>query len=326
MTESLCHTHPDKSREKIEAFVEKKFKERYQDHSAVIYNSYENTVADTSLNQVLDWIQVDKPLIAESGVFFYPKDKKRNVNVEIIKECMLDRRVIDKNAMYEYMKKGDTFNAAVKDLAQANDKKAANSGYGAEGQSSSFFYNTHSAMSVTSCGRGQISTACQCFDNLLADYVKFFDMNEFHTWVNHICSENQIENFQRKMSLISFQVKEFVRRYVSKFLHESLVDVSAIERTYDYLNPEERIRVYYKANLHKFLLNNKIRNVYAKISGSKCDFVDPNNIPDEIYPEVILLSELVTNLLIINIACSDMRIAPNIRNDLLFLSSIPTLN
>lgn len=85
-----------------------------------------------------------------------------------------------------------------------------------------------------------------------------------------------------------------MRRYVSKFLHESLVDVSAIERTYDYLNPEERIRVYYKANLHKFLLNNKIRNVYAKISGSKCDFVDPNNIPDEIYPEVILLSELVT--------------------------------
>lgn len=174
MTETLARLHPEMDRSAVEDFVIEQFNEHYTDHEAMLYNSYENTVAKTTLGQVCDWIQKEKPLIAESGVFFYPKHVRRNVNTEIIKECMLDARTVHKAEKFAAMDAGDVFTAAVKDIQQANDKKAANSGYGAEGQSSSFLFNVHSAMSVTACGRGQLSTAINCFENLFGDFVKFF--------------------------------------------------------------------------------------------------------------------------------------------------------
>ena len=66
-----------------------------------IYNSYENSVGELTLKGVINWIDVKKPLIAESGVFFIPKHEKRNVNVEIIKECMLDARKIHKKEKFK---------------------------------------------------------------------------------------------------------------------------------------------------------------------------------------------------------------------------------
>lgn len=295
MTESLTRLHPEMDRKRIEDFVIKKFMERYQDHSAVIYNNYENTVVNTTLGEVTDWIQQDHPLIAESGVFFYPKDKKRNVNVEIIKECMLDARTIHKDEKFAALDAGDLFTAAVKDIQQANDKKAANSGYGAEGQSSSFLFNVHSAMSVTSCGRGQLSTAIQCFENLFADYVKFFNMDEFYTWINHIVREQKEWKYQTSDIIDDVPSrKSWIRRFVGKFLHHSLYNEDQIGLVYDSLNDELRARTYYKANLREFLWRNRVpSDIFTDISETDIEFPDPNKIPPEIRDSVNELSNLV---------------------------------
>ena len=153
MSMAMEMTHPDVPKDQIESMVAKIYEKRVRNPQVQLYNNYENTVADANLLYMVDWYQSYKPLIAESGVYFYQKSQKRNVNTEIIKECMLDARTVHKAEKFEAMKAGDVFLASVKDIQQANDKKAANSGYGAEGESSSFLYNIHSTMSVTSCGR-----------------------------------------------------------------------------------------------------------------------------------------------------------------------------
>lgn len=296
MTDMLERLNPEMDRGVIEDFVIEQYMEHYTDHKAAVYNSYENTVAHTSLGQVLDWIQIDKPLIAESGVFFYPKDVKRNVNVEIIKECMLDARTVHKKEKFKAMDAGDIFTAAVKDIQQANDKKAANSGYGAEGQSSSFLFNVHSAMSVTSCGRGQLSTAICCFENLLGDNVKFFNMDEFHTFIQHIIGEKKDWHYD------TFDVidkvpsrKEWVHRFEHKFLHSSLYDSIQIEAVYDSLSDEMRARTYYKTNLREFLWRNRLlTEIFSDISETNVEFIDPNEIPEAIVDDVKHLTSLVT--------------------------------
>lgn len=295
MSQSIKLARPDLSSDKIEKLVTEMFDKNFTDHNALIYNNYENTVADTSLAQVLDWFQTDNPLIAESGVYFYPKHVKRNVNIEIIKENMLDARNIHKREKFECLERGDTFGAAVKDIQQANDKKAANSGYGAEAESSSFLYNLHSAMSVTSCGRGQLATACQCFENLLGDNVKFFDMTEFFNWVTNIINESDDWRFDIDDVISIFpDKKRFIKRFVGKFIYENTADTKVIGNVYDSLSAKMAARVYYKANIREFLLNFRPMKLYSDIGATNIDFIDPNEIPAKLYEKVTLLTELVT--------------------------------
>ncbi|MCM1295205.1 MAG: hypothetical protein NC311_06660 [Muribaculaceae bacterium] len=296
MTSSLERLHPELTHDQVEDFVIKTYMERYTDHEAMLYNSYENTVANTSLGEVLDWLERDKPLIAESGVYFYPKHVKRNVNIEIIKEHMLDARTVHKKEMFKALEAGDAFTAAVKDIQQANDKKAANSGYGAEGQSSSFLFNVHSAMSVTSCGRGQLSTAILCYENIFGDFVKFFNMDEFYTFIEHVISEKPTWEFDLD-EIVNWHPskKQWIQRFESKFLHYSLYDHDQLVKIYDSLSDEMRTRTFYKANLRAFLMRNHYpADLYADIASTKCEFIDPNDVPKEIADDVKHLAELVT--------------------------------
>lgn len=294
MTDSLALMHPDIPLDELTEFVREEYEAAYTDHKCQIYNSYENTVADTSLGEVLDWIQREKPLIAESGVFFYPKDKKRNVNIEIIKECMLDARTIHKQEMFEAKKAGDTFTQTVKNLQQLNDKKAANSGYGAEGQSSSFLYNINSAMSVTASGRGQLSTAMLCYENLFGDFVKFFDMDDFHHYIYSILhEETEIDVYE----IIEFipNKKTWVKRFTDKFLHPSLYDLEQIEAVFDNLTEEQVIRTFYKANLRAFFKYNRgPARLFDHIIGTRDEFVDPNDPPKSIKQELALMNAIIT--------------------------------
>ena len=308
MTRSLVLSNPDKKESEIREFVEKQYDDHYTEHKACIYNSYENITYDTTLGECVDWIQSFRPLIAESGVFFYPKSMKRNLNTEIIKESMLDARTVHKAEKFAALDAGDTFLAAVKDSQQLNDKKAANSGYGAEGQRSSFLFNMHSAMSVTASGRGQLSTAGQCIENIMADYVKFFDMNEFFTWIDHIVQEKPEWKFDAFDVIDQVPSKsQWVKRYTKKFLHHGFCNEEMLENTYDKLTDELRIRSYYKSNMYEFFRNFIPKQLFTELYAKDCKFhkknkdgtekapyfVDPNDVPDSMKDDLELMIAMV---------------------------------
>lgn len=286
---------PEQSEDTIRGYVAKVYQARVKNTKVRVYNSYEEISANTTLLDLLDWVISKKVLLAESGVMFFPKSMKRNLNVEIIKECMLDARKIHKKEKFKAMDAGDIFLASVKDIQQLNDKKAANSGYGAEGESSSFLYNMHSAMSVTSCGRGQLSTACQCFENLLADNVKFFSVDEFYTFVYNIITEEDEWHYDTLSVIPIVPSKEqFVERFRKKFGHESLFNELQIENCYVGLSDTQRIRVYYKANLEEFLRFPKPRTLMTKIAYMEdVKFIDPNDIPKELDKPVHKLVDMI---------------------------------
>ena len=295
MTNTLMKLNPEADETEIENFVLEEYLKNFTDHDCMLYNSYENSAMKSTLGGICDWIQEENPLIVESGVYFYQKSKMRNVNVEIIKDNMLDARTVHKKEMFEAMERGDTFTAAVKDIQQGNDKKAANSGYGAEGQSSSFLFNVHSAMSVTAGGRGQLSTAILCFENLFADNVKFWDMNECFTYLMNILKEKKQWKFDT-FSIVKKvpSKKRWIERYKNKFLHITLCDEQQLNDFYDSLDDEEIIRTFYKSNFNDFLYDNKIPNrLYGDIAETDVEFIDPNKVPDELKEPLDYLVKLV---------------------------------
>lgn len=285
----------DLSEKELHEVVLKIFDKHFTDQPALIYNDYEEEVMKTSLAQCLDWIEAENPTIAESGVFFYQKSKKRNLNVEIIKEEMLDARSKHKKEMFQARKAGDVILEMVKKNQQLNDKKAANSGYGAEGQSSSFLYNAHSAMSVTASGRGQLSTAGQCNENLMADSVKFMNMDEFFVYVRNILSDRPTWAFNVDDVIDIIPTKKmFMERMVRKFKRESDCNKDLVESVWENLDREEKIRVYYKSNLRIFLLNKKVTDIYRKIVTCGEPLVNPNNVPEKMQKWVYMLTDLTT--------------------------------
>ena len=281
--------------EQLLTYLNKIFDKHFKDHSAVIYNDYEEEIMDTTLAGCLDWIQVENPTIAESGVFFHQKSKMRNVNVEIIKEDMLDARTIHKKEMFEARKAGDFIKEMVKRNQQLNDKKAANSGYGAEGESSSFLYNPHSAMSVTASGRGQLSTAGMCVENLLADFVKFMNMDEFFVYITNILSDKPTWQFDEYDVIDIIPTKaQFLERMQAKFKHSYDFDEKLIGKVWDNLSAREQIRVYYKSNIRDFLLNKKIKLIYKAIIECGEPLIDPNDVPNKMMKWTTLLTDLTT--------------------------------
>lgn len=283
------------SDEQLLTYLNKIFDKHFKDHSAVIYNDYEEEIMDTTLAGCLDWIQVENPTIAESGVFFHQKSKMRNVNVEIIKEDMLDARTIHKKEMFEARKAGDFIKEMVKRNQQLNDKKAANSGYGAEGESSSFLYNPHSAMSVTASGRGQLSTAGMCVENLLADFVKFMNMDEFFVYITNILSDKPTWQFDEYDVIDIIPTKaQFLERIQAKFKHSYDFDEKLIGKVWDNLSAREQIRVYYKSNIRDFLLNKKIKLIYKAIIECGEPLIDPNDVPNKMLKWTTLLTDLTT--------------------------------
>lgn len=303
MVETMRYVHPEMGESELRSKIEQIYDKKFTDHDAEIYNSYENITYKTTLGETVDWFQSFKPIIAESGVFFYPKHLKRNLNTEIIKECMLDARTIHKKEKFAALDAGDTFTARVKDIQQSNDKKAANSGYGAEGQRSSFLFNMNSAMSVTACGRGQISTAIQTIENFLGDSVKFFNMDEFYNHIYNIANEESEWTFSSSKVIDSVPSRsKWITRFEEKFLHHSLYDTEGIGKVYDNLSDDLRIRTYYKCNMYEFLMNGYPRMMWIKLmrtpirykKETKIDaFIDPNDPPESWKDQLDFISKLL---------------------------------
>lgn len=290
MTNALALKHPDVPRDKIRQQVDEIFEKKFKDTKCQIYDNYNESVYDITLAQTLDWIKNKNPLICESGVFFHQKSECRSLQTEIIKECMLDMRDIHKGEKFKAMEAGDTITAGIKDIQQGNDKKAANSGYGAEGEKSSFLFNLHSAMSVTAAGRGQLSTALQSMENYFADYVKFFGEDDFLVHVMNIMDEQNEWQFVTDDYIPETPTKkQFVARFAGKFLNKRKAPIATIEKVYEALNDEMRKRVFYKCYMRAFLMLPRIKEILNTIARTKVEFIDPNKIVPE-------LSESITRL------------------------------
>ena len=294
MTHALMLKHPEQDEQKLRKKVEEMFDKNFHDTECSIYNNYDEEVYPMTLAETVDWMKDANPLICESGCFFHQKSEMRSLNTEIIKECQLDARDIHKKEMFEAKASGDVVTETMKRIQQLNDKKGANSGYGAEAEKSSFLYNPHSAMSVTAAGRGQLSTMMQSMENFFGDNVKFFSQDDFMTHIMNIVNEQPIWNFDTdKYIPEKITKKQFVKRFVKKFRFPRLASTESIEQVYDALNDELRKRVYYKCNIYEFLMMPEIKKLYQKISDTECEFIDPNKIPPDIMEYVNKLTDLM---------------------------------
>ena len=289
----IKRVRPDLSGKELRQFLDNEFEKHFTDNPAKIYNSYDEIIIDTTLARVLDWIQVEKPYISESGCFFKNRHDCRNLNAEIIRG-QLDTRKVLKKEMFIAKQAGDVIQEVFKNVGQLAQKRRANSGYGAEANETSFLFNAHSAMSITAAGRSQLSVAGMCFENFFGDFVKFSNMDEMHIYIHNILMEKKSwqYNIAEIINIIPSE-EDFVNRLCWKFADGVQYNRDVIINLYHNLGDEEVVRIYYTSNMKQFLKNKTVSQLLRRIMIVDVEFIDPNDIPKDIKAEVLTLIEIM---------------------------------
>ena len=296
--------HPNDNDEQILKFVTKKYNDNFKDHDCRIYNNYEKEELNTTINNVINWLYVRKPILTESGSLFKKHDECYNPNITIL-NSKLTERDISKKEKFKYLnmanseidpsKKSQYFELAnKKDLEQGRLKVIANSEYGVSGLPSSWFFNMACASATTARGQALISTAFNAFEDFLSDSVTFDNMDECITFIYNIINEKSKRNKKDSDWITNKSIDDIIERLQLKFTNSEDCDIKLIQKILLNLNQEDLNRIYYKSNIYEFFMNSKKSiQLIKNIAQSNEEFMDPKKPPKNIKNKLDKLRDAV---------------------------------
>ena len=284
---------PDLSDDTIEKYLEKKIEENFKDHSCTIRNTYKGKEVQSSLLNITEFIHQYNPILGGYGILFDPK--KPNPSAKMLEDKLAARKK-EKKARDQYDKR--SFEWLMKNIAQDNIKRTVNSYYGSSGAKSSIFYNKDLASSVTSSGQAEISTSMTSFEMLIANNMKFVDLDEGLRYIHLILHKK--EYFLNIPYINNIREKSFDYIFNSFIIKSDLIK-QALELIYDNLTKEDMTKLYLINNLKAaFLEIPKLNKLTRKILNETKSFRDPNEPPKEIIKDMEEIWEIIKEFVVFN--------------------------
>ena len=280
--------YPEMDDDKIDKYLEEVISKNFKDRSCRIVNSYKNQEVDTTLLNMIQFIHDHKPITAGFGVLFKNQETSYSpasgLLLESIKtrsELKAKRKTYDKRS-YEFL---------MLDIGQGNEKVVANSFYGASGAKTSIFYNKDLAASVTATGQAEISTAMTSFESLLANNVKFYDMDECMTFINNVLSKKKYKHEIH----IPENIKDLaLNKIVDTFFNENDINIDMLDKIFSHLSKEEMAKIYYVNNIKAAMLDfTRINKLLVDLICNTVEFRNPNEVPKEIHDKLKKLWEYI---------------------------------
>ena len=260
-------------------------------------NNYTNKTSKTDMVKLLDWYNKKKPIPCEHGVFFKKHEEAMNLNAAFVTK-LLDSRKVAKKQMFECQKVEDMEGVKKYNTEQKVWKVFANSYYGAQGQSSSVFYNIYTALSITGRGQSVISCAATTFEQFLSNNVKFVNMDDCLIFIanvvnekNELKNEDVLDHDYSKKDLILLLSEQFEDR------QECIDNLDVLKTMVANLTQDEVNRVYLKNNLYAFLSHKRPFILIEEMIRNCDEFSNAMEVPEAIQGKMdefwMLLKEYV---------------------------------
>lgn len=233
-----------------------------------------------NLLDIPDWIEKTKPIIAGHGVFFRNQHQVINPPAQLLANSMAKRK-----AYKDKMKSCEegTYEYDMYDRFQGAEKVIANSFYGAQGATSSDYYNLYTATSVTSTAQSLISTARSTFEAFISGTIGFFDLDDCLFYVRSIIDEE----YKISEDFLPIVFPEMAYNRLKDMFHEWKESYSQPLQEFIYsLSRRNLKRIYYKNNLHEFMEIPDMTALLERIFLNTEDFKNPNKIPAEIKDDI----------------------------------------
>lgn len=294
VSNSVKLMYPDIPDNELEEFLYKIIDKNIKVPIATLDNNYVKTTKEVDVLTLMQWIKDNDFIIAGNGTIFKNHNQEYNPSIHFLIDLKKSRDSI-KSAMKKLDPK--TYEYAMKDMGQLNEKLLMNSDYGAGGSPITYFFNIYCAVTTTATGQSMISTAMCCFEDFFSDNVKFIDFDDCSNYITNIINEP----FNGDLSLVDDKkAHEVFERLKSKFIdykenynHPLFTMLLNIDQ--DNLN-----RIYYKNNLYEFARLPKIKKLIFKIIDETELFLDPNKPPKDVVPDLELLWSMIEEWVVYN--------------------------
>ena len=309
MVDGLRHSFPLLNESELREAIQYSVTHRIENKPAYLENNYTKRRMDGTVIDILNYIESLQPIISSSGVLF---KKHKDADNPLAKMIMgfLNQRGIYKKEMFKYPKGSEMFEKY--NLLQLLEKLNANATYGVLGAPTSMYYNIYIAEAITRQGRSYISCSIMLFESLLANNVKFNNLNEVITFINNV------EHEKPKRKLIDDYILDrnitleecFFKLMNTADMMLWIPTDEEMARVWEYLQgltQEDLNRLYYKNNLYSFADLPVVSDLIVKIlkslggppefdeNGKLINniFMDPNKPPKRIKEDLDTLVELI---------------------------------
>ena len=272
---SVKLVYPDIPDKELDEFLYKVLDNNIKVPIATLDNNYVKTTKEVDALTLMQWVKDNKFIIAGNGTIFKNHDQEYNPSIHFLIDLKKSRDSI-KSAMKKLDPK--TYEYAMKDMGQLNEKLLMNSDYGAGGSNITYFYNLYCAVSTTATGQSMISTAMCCFEDFFSDNVKFIDFDDCSRYITNIIKEP----FNGDLGLVEDKkTHEVFERLKDKFIDYKDNYNHPLFSMLLNLDQDNLNRVYYKNNLYGFARLPKVKKLLFKIIDETELFLDPNKPPKE---------------------------------------------
>lgn len=299
---TLKTLYPNDGNDKIEKFILKVFKDRYQKgighwRSIYTYENGEEDIDDIMINTIND-----KTTIVANGSVVYTYDQVPSLIYNFLNTSEGKRKTFKKQ-MLEAGERGDKIGYNDFFALQYKHKERMNSAYGVQTQRGSIVANTDSASAITLQARELISEMMWSIEKFLMGNCCFDNPNEFFMYLDYIMNTDWIDP-----SLMQYIDYIPTTKDCADKLDKSLFEMDrnksfrtskAFEKVIEYINSfneNDRIKYYYKDNLFGLVEKNKVfKNIFNEIFKEKEEFLNPYDIPNTYKDKIDFLWKLCDN-------------------------------
>lgn len=318
MYKAISLARPNAAPEKIMEVVDRKFREKFKNPKAFLYNNVKmkdikmaEEKFSMGLLEVVEFIEKNNPILTESGCMFKQHAQQKNPIAKVLWKWKAERGKFKKIAIKAF-EEGDIDKFQIFDLMQSGKKINMNSYYGASGLKTAVMYNLHTAESITLKGQRIISSSATSMDAFMSNNTPFMHLEEFFTFIDRVSEENYQFNI-----MTMFGPNDFIpsTKDIADKLHDSFhknikddVDYDLVYNTIVQLPEQLQLKLYYKNNLYATLLLEKVQDTLKTIVGKLESwyqedgkfFIDPNEAPDCIKSEMEFMYRVCYDMVLFN--------------------------
>ena len=296
MIDGFKHTFPLLNENELREAIRYSINNRIQTRPVTLVNNYTKSKLNGTVLDIIKYIEDRQPIITSSGVLF-KKHKEADNPLSRMIMSFINQRGIYKKEMFKYPKGSELFEKY--NLLQLLEKLNANATYGVLGAPTSMYYNIYIAESITRQGRSYISCSIMLFESLLANNIKFNNLNEIITFINNV--EHEKPN-RRLLDDYIIDRDITLEECFYKIMNTAdmmiwVPNEDEMARVWEYLrglDQEDLNRLYYKNNLYSFVDLPVVTDLVIKIlSELQEPFMDPNKPPKDIKEDLDTLVEMI---------------------------------
>ena len=296
MVDGFKHTFPLLNENELREAIRYSINNRIQTRPVTLVNNYTKSKLNGTVLDIIKYIEDRQPIITSSGVLF-KKHKEADNPLSRMIMSFINQRGIYKKEMFKYPKGSELFEKY--NLLQLLEKLNANATYGVLGAPTSMYYNIYIAESITRQGRSYISCSIMLFESLLANNIKFNNLNEIITFINNV--EHEKPN-RRLLDDYIIDRDITLEECFYKIMNTAdmmiwVPNEDEMARVWEYLrglDQEDLNRLYYKNNLYSFVDLSVVTDLVIKIlSELQEPFMDPNKPPKDIKEDLDTLVEMI---------------------------------